>query len=53
MAVLYVDIAVGETLKIDGVNIALKFKTGKKARLMIEAPASIKIDHKKDTVNEG
>ncbi len=53
MGALYVDIAVGETIKIDGVTVALKFKTGKKARLMIEAPASIKIEHKKEPENKG
>jgi hypothetical protein len=46
---LYVDIAVGEVLKIGDLAVKLQYKTGKKARLKIEAPIDEEFSLKKDS----
>lgn len=40
---LYVDIKLNETLKIGRVSVTLVHKSGKKARLMVEADPEIRI----------
>jgi hypothetical protein len=40
---MFVDIAVGETLRVGDFDIRLQFKTGKKARIKIDAPHSLDV----------
>ena len=46
---MFVDIAVGETLTVGDTTVRLQFKSGKKARLRIEAPADLAVSIKKDS----
>lgn len=53
---MFVDIAVGETLTVGDTTVRLQFKSGKKARLRIEAPTDLAVSIKKDsttTINQG
>lgn len=45
---LFVDIGVGDTLKVGDMTLRLQFKTGKKARLKIEAPKDLDVRLTKD-----
>lgn len=46
---MYIDIAVGETLTVGDTTVRLQFKSGKKARLRIEAPTDLAVNIKKDS----
>lgn len=46
---MFVDIAVGETLTVGDTTMTLQFKTGKKARLKIDAPRDLDVSIKKTT----
>ena len=46
---MFVDIAVSDTLTVGGITIRLQFKTGKKARLKIEAPKDLEVKLEKVT----
>jgi hypothetical protein len=48
---LYVDIAVGDALTVGNMTVRLQFKTGKKARLKIEAPRDMELTLKKESVS--
>lgn len=41
---LHVDLRVGETMTIGGAQVRLEDKSGKRARLRITAPPSLRID---------
>ena len=45
---MFVDIAVGETLTVGDTTVRLQFKSGKKARLRIEAPPDLAVSINKD-----
>jgi len=45
---MFVDIAVGDTLQVGDMVIRLQFKTGKKARLKIDAPKDIDVKLSKE-----
>lgn len=46
---MFIDIAVGETLTVGDTTLRLQFKSGKKARLKIEAPTDLAVTIKKDS----
>ncbi len=48
---MFVDIAVGDTLKVGDATVRLQFKGGRKARLKIDAPQDLTVEHQKDPAN--
>lgn len=49
---LFVDIGIGDTLKVGDMTVRLQFKTGKKARLKIEAPRDLDLKLSRDAAQE-
>ena len=48
---MFIDIAIGDTLKVGDVTVRLQFKSGKRARLKIDAPHDLTVEHQKDSSN--
>ena len=49
---MFVDIGTGDTLRVGDMTVRLQFKTGKKARLKIDAPHDLDVSIKKDPAEQ-